>query len=75
MKDGRRLVCVGRGSRIVSVDANSGQPTDVGLPANIFALAGGGIRLAMNDTQLFFLRGSQSSDIWVARFEQPANPQ
>ena len=39
----------------------------------VAAVSGGaGPRLAVNDSQLFFLRGTVSADIWMARFEQPA---
>ncbi len=69
MKDGRRVVC-NRG-RVIVVDANSGEATE--LPLTL--MGPGGLRLAADDSQLFFLRGSISADIWVARFEQPAKAQ
>jgi hypothetical protein len=48
------------------VDASTAQATV--LPVG----NGFGPRLAADDSQLFFLRGTTSADIWIARFEQPA---
>ena len=70
MKDGRRVICF-RAGRLIAVDVNSGRTTEVlvGSPSP------GGARLAADDSQLFFLRGTTSADIWVARFGQPVRPQ
>jgi Tol biopolymer transport system component len=68
MRDGRRLIC-NRDGRVMVVDASTGQATE--LPVGTVAAAGGP-RLAVDDSQLFFLRGTTSADIWMARFGQPA---
>jgi Tol biopolymer transport system component len=65
MKDGRRIMCSLAG-RVTVVDAINGRVVE--LPADIAF----GPRLAVDDTQLFFLRYTESADIWIARFEQPA---
>jgi Tol biopolymer transport system component len=65
MADGRRLVC-NRAGNFVVVDAQSGRSTDMGTAPR--AQTSGGARLAVDDSQLFFLQGSISADIWVARF-------
>ena len=69
MRDGRRIVCNRRG-RLVVLDVNSGRTTDL-----LATQSPGGARLAAGDSQLFFLRGTASADIWVARFGQPGRPQ
>jgi hypothetical protein len=55
--------------RMLVVDANTGQATDLQVGTEV---TGNGPRLAVHDSQLFFLRGTTSADIWIARFEQPA---
>jgi Tol biopolymer transport system component len=65
MKDGRRIVCNVAG-RVTVVDASNGRVIE--LPVGIAF----GPRLAVDDSQLFFLRFTESADIWIARFEQPA---
>ena len=68
MEDGVRILC-NRGGRVLVVDASTGRTTDL----QVAAVSGGaGPRLAVNDSQLFFFRGTTSADIWIARFEQPA---
>jgi hypothetical protein len=71
MKDGRRVICF-RANRLVAVDVNSGRTTELLVTSPPL---GGGARLAADDSQLFFLRGTTSADIWVARFGQPGRPQ
>jgi hypothetical protein len=73
MKDGRRILCnrlTGASGRVLVVDASTGRDTEL-LQVGT-AVAGSGARLAVDDSQLFFLRGTTSGDIWIARFEQPA---
>jgi hypothetical protein len=67
MKDGRRILC-NRGGLVLVVDA-SGRETELQVGTRVAPL---GPRLAADDSQLFFLRGTTSADIWIARFEQPA---
>ena len=76
MKDGRRILCnrwalrAARdsrlGSRVLVVDAITGRATDLQVGT------ADSPRLAVDDSQLFFLQGTTSADIWIARFEQPA---
>ena len=68
LKDGRRVLCTLE-SRVMVMDASNAQAT--ALPVGLEGLAGGP-RLAANDSQLFFLQGTTSADIWIARFGQPA---
>jgi WD40 repeat protein len=68
MKDGRRVICR-RADRAMVVEASTGRTTE--LPVGPVSAAGGP-RLAVDDSQLFFLRGTESADIWMARFGQPA---
>jgi tricorn protease len=67
LRDGRRLLVFGP-NRTAVVDVGSGR--EVALP--IGGTPGGQVRLAVDDTQLFFLRGTNTADIWVARFGTPA---
>ena len=60
MRDGRRLIC-SRDGRVMVVDASTGQATE--LPVGTVSA-----RLAVDESQLFFLRGTTSADIWMARF-------
>jgi Tol biopolymer transport system component len=71
MKDGRRIVCF-RMAGLVTIELATGQETQAGSRSGFTP---GGVGLAADDTQLFVLTGSQSADIWVARFEQPARSQ
>ena len=68
MKDGRRILC-NRSGRVWVVDASTGQETDLQVFSGAAVFSP---RLAVDDSQLFFLRGTTSADIWMARFEQPA---
>jgi len=69
-QDGRRIVCQ-RSGHLVVVDVSSGRTKELLTPG----LAPGGVRLAAGDSQLFFLTGAASADIWIARFGQPGKPQ
>ena len=66
MMDGRRIIC-NRAGRVMVVEASTGRETE--LPVDMgTVIAAGGPRLAADDSQLFFLRGTTSADIWMARF-------
>lgn len=69
MRDGRRLICGNQG-RLSVVDASSGRALE--LPLGVGVL---NPRLAADDSQLLFLRTTNSADIWVARFGAPAKTQ
>jgi serine/threonine protein kinase len=69
-RDGRRIVCE-RSGHVVVVDVSSGRTKELLTPK----LAPGGVRLAAGDSQIFFLTGTASADIWVARFGQNGKPQ
>jgi len=78
MKDSRRIVCLrgagfGSPARLAVVDVSSGlvKELELGSPGG----GQGGVQLAADDTQLFFMMNSLAADIWVARFEQPARSQ
>ena len=62
LKDGRRIIC-NLGGRVMVVDVSSAQTKVLPLGS-----VGGGPRLAADDSQLFFLSGTTSADIWIARF-------
>jgi hypothetical protein len=73
LRDGRRIVC-NRPGRLVVVDALNLSETE--QPWTLSQGPGpASLRLASEDSQLFFLRGTVSADIWVARFDQPARTQ
>ena len=61
MRDGRRVIC-NRAGRLVVVEVSSGRLRD--LPITLSALSPA--RLAADDSQLFFLSGTISADVWVA---------
>jgi Tol biopolymer transport system component/predicted Ser/Thr protein kinase len=66
LRDGRRFLTFAFPRPIV-VDVDSGREAPLGLDFTI-----GQARLAADDTQLFFLRGTNAADIWVTRFGAPA---
>jgi serine/threonine protein kinase len=66
LRDGRRLL-VFAFPRPLVVDVSSGREEPLGLDSPVAQA-----RLAAGDTQLFFLRGTNAADIWVARFGTPA---
>jgi Tol biopolymer transport system component len=67
LKDGRRLIYT-NGPRLFVIDTTSRISSEV--LAGSFTI--GNPRLAADDSQLFFLRGTISADIWLVRFEQQA---
>jgi Tol biopolymer transport system component/tRNA A-37 threonylcarbamoyl transferase component Bud32 len=66
LSDGRRLLVLAPNNPLV-VDVNSGREEELPLGSVINQA-----RLAVDDTQLFFLRPTGGADIWVARFGTPA---
>ena len=69
--DGRRLIYVNAG-RVFVLDTTS-LSTELLHPAGLNP--GAGLRLAAGDSQLFFLQGTNTADIWLVRFAQPDKPQ